>query len=230
MTEHDDPPRYVTTFDDSLLDQDFDHFPIKEVGGPRLHHWWRAHSASGGPWWFASSEAEHSGRFDLPSPHGTLNTGYRPITCALESLGRFLVGTRTVPASAVRGRVVSELVVTPAWCADFTHPDAVSFGVVAGDVGAPRSEEDGYRLTQQLAQVFHEQDFVGIVSRSRFDGSVQGKCMFLFGEAGYHEDGIVLNQLPLEEVLTKGNYLVLEAPAYRDIDVLGRKMAKELAH
>ncbi len=229
MTQHDDPPRYVTTFDDSLLDKDFDRFPRRAVGRSNRPHWWRAHSASGGPWWFSSAETKHSGRFDLPSPHGTLNTGFTPITCALESLGRQLVGTTIVPATSVRGRVVSELEVEFAWCADFTHPIAVRYGVVPGDVGAPRNENDGYLLTQQLAELFRTKNFGGIISRSRFDASRLGVCMFQFGPAGYHENGVVLQEVLLEDVVEGMGYLVLETPSYRDIDVRGRKPAKEPA-
>lgn len=170
---------------------DLARFPLREHrGGQRLH---RAHLKSLNPWWFSSSQ----GRFDLAAPRGTLNLASSRETAVRESLGGVLATAAAIPATVVAGRLVSSLEIPRSGFADFAADSASAFGIVPGDVSAPRAD---YGLTQTWATAIAAAGFDGIRSRSRF-GS--GCCLYVFGAAGEHPLGPVLATTTMRAVLAE---------------------------
>lgn len=180
---------------------DMSKFPVhRRLAGLRLH---RAHAKSHNPWWFSSGQ----GRFDLSSPMGTLNLAASPEIAVREALGHILAGAVILPATVVAGRRVSSLEIPKTVFADFMAGRASAFGIIPGDVSAPRSS---YSLTQKWARTIFGAGFGGIRSRSRFGGGATPCCYYLFGEAGQHELGSVVSEVKMRSVLAEMPWIVIE--------------------
>lgn len=182
-------------------DADLSQFPSHRHGaGLRLH---RAHHKSNDPWYFSSAQ----GRFDLESPLGTLNMASTREIAVRESLGHVLAGAFALPNTAVAGRRVSSLAVPSTKFADFTAGKASAFGIVPGDVSAPRSD---YALTQQWATTIRAAGFGGIRSRSRFGSGASPWCFYMFGDAGEHKLGAVVAVVKVREVVVDMGYITID--------------------
>lgn len=148
--------------------------------------WFRAHERSYSPWWFSST----SGRFNLYAPRGTLNVGSSLTTALRESLGPVLLGTPDLPETALTGRTVSCLEIPGLAAADFLHEAAPTFGVLAGDAAA--SVDADYSVTRAWAAALDQAGMEGIRSRSRCGAGADPQCLYIFGKAGEHEIGEIL--------------------------------------
>ena len=103
-------------------------------------------------------------------------------------------GAIDLPRSKVASLHLSELEAPELKLADFTAKEAISFGIVPGDMAAPRRS---YKKTRLWAEVMADAGHDGIINVSRFAGP--SKCIFIFGEAGQHKRGGVLKTTELEE-------------------------------
>jgi hypothetical protein len=168
-------------------------FPLLEIAaGAR---WYRVHHRRHSPWWYSSSP----GRFNLRPPRGTLNLASTAEAAAREMLGPALVGGRRIPITQVSGLSVTCLRLPRTSVADLLDARAPMFGVVAGDMAAPR--HDAYELTRAWAEAFDVAGFGGLRSRSRFGAGEDPQCLYLFGEAGEHETGAIGRALRLRGLI-----------------------------
>ncbi|WP_374459022.1 RES family NAD+ phosphorylase [Microbacterium sp.] len=161
----------------------------------RVHSSDKATGKAHSPWFFSSAP----GRFNLNSPRGTLNCAEKAECAVREALGKALmgaVGTTDLPRSQVNGLHLSEFEAPALVLADFTNPKAVSFGVVPGDLAAPRKS---YKKTRAWAEAMADAGHDGIINISRFAGP--RKCIFMFGAAGQHALGSVLSTIKLEDYI-----------------------------
>lgn len=142
-------------------------------------HWWRIHSAEYGPWYFASDNGERPvvevGRFDLPSPLGTIYLAEHSTATAAES-ARAIVETHAESQNALDDRRLSQISLER-WhglrVADFTAPQAVPAQVEQLDRDQARP----------WAAAAHAAGFAGIVYRLREDPQSR-RALAMFGSAG----------------------------------------------
>lgn len=174
-------------------------FPVlKRRKGLRVHRVHGSDRATGiaySPWFFSSAP----GRFNLKAPRGTLNCAEKPECAVREALGKSLlgtVGTIDLPRSVVAGLYLSELEAPELKLANFTDPKAASFGIVPGDMAAPKKN---YKKTRAWAETIADAGHDGIINVSRFAGPT--KCIFMFGAGGQQTRGSVLNTDKLEDYM-----------------------------
>lgn len=174
-------------------------FPVlKRKKGLRVHRVHGSNRKSGAPhspWFFSSGP----GRFNLKAPRGTLNCAEKAECAVREALGKTLMGaggTLDLPRSAVGGWYLSEMEAPELKLANFTDPKAGTFGVVPGDMAAPKKN---YKKTRAWAETIADAGHDGIINVSRFAGP--SKCIFMFGEAGQQTRGSVLNTTNLEDYI-----------------------------
>lgn len=70
--------------------------------------------------------------------------------------------------------------------------EAPSFGIAAGDVSGAA---DDYGVTRAWACALYAAGFGGIYARSRFGTGANPTCLYLFGPAGEHRVGEVVEPL-----------------------------------
>lgn len=161
----------------------------------RVHGSDRKTGAPHSPWFFSSSP----GRFNLKVPRGTLNCAEKAECAVREALGKSLMGTTgtiDLPRSQVTGSYLSELEAPALKLANFTDAKAGAFGVIPGDMAAPKKN---YKKTRAWAETIADAGHDGIINVSRFAGP--SKCIFMFGEAGQQTRGSVLNTTTLEDYI-----------------------------
>lgn len=123
------------------------------------------------------------GRFDLPNPLGTCNTGVTAAAALHERLAHRLTHSRAILSSELENMRVSKL--------HILHPlillDARSDGpgYTARDISDRHHKDTGYYRTQQFAQGAYEARLGGIISNSSV---CPGDNMYFFGEHGVHEE------------------------------------------
>lgn len=154
-----EPPTDVTTF------------PVKALTGD----WFRAHSASNGPWWFSH---DGSGRFDLSPPHGTCYLASHVGAAVHERLGETLVKAGMISGTEADQMKVSALPLTEA-VADATVQRATRFGVTR-EIGTVVP----YDLPQRWAARLHAAGHDGLRYWPRFSTSPAFRAVALFGPAG----------------------------------------------
>src|SRR5690625_2548799 len=162
------------------------------------HEWFRAHLARHSPWWFSNNE----GRFNLEGNRGTLNTASSAQVAVQEFLGPTLARDGAVNRSLLAELVISTLPIPGCEVADFLHPAAPSYGIVAGDFSGPLS--NGYGTTRVWAQALDRAGHEGIRARSRFGSGTSPTCLYLFGDAGVNElatAGVVVDAVSVAEHL-----------------------------
>lgn len=160
-------------------------FPYVTVT-PSCGQWWRVHSASNGPWWFASSddpERDESqiGRFDLPTPFGTCYLGAYLAGAAAKSLRESVVSHAKAQEAASERRLSQMPLNRWYGCrlADFTWP-----GTAAGDAPPDIATLDRGDA-RQWAAAAHAVGFAGILYRLREDPH-RRQGLALFSAAGEH--------------------------------------------
>lgn len=173
-------------------------FPVlKRRKGLRVHRVHGSDTTTGtphSPWFFSSAP----GRFNLRTPRGTLNCAEKAECAVREFFGPNLIGGAgaiDLPLATVVGRYLSELEAPELRLANFTDPKAGAFGVVSGDMAAPKS----YKKTRAWAESFADAGHDGIINVSRFAGPQ--KCIWMFGEGGQHVRGSVVSTTPLEKYI-----------------------------
>ncbi|HCS61969.1 MAG TPA: hypothetical protein DIW46_11350 [Microbacterium sp.] len=174
-------------------------FPVlKRRKGLRVHRVHGSDKTTGtphSPWFFSSAP----GRFNLSAPRGTLNCAEKPECAVREAFGPNLMGARgaiDLPQSLVAGRYLSELEAPELKLANFTDPKAGAFGIVPGDMAAPKKS---YKKTRAWAEAFADAGHDGIINVSRFAGP--SKCIWMFGDGGPHARGGVLSTKQMQEYI-----------------------------
>lgn len=174
-------------------------FPVlKRKKGLRVHRVHGSDRTTGmphSPWFFSSGP----GRFNLKAPRGTLNCAEKAECAVREALGKTLMGaagTLDLPRSAVTGWHLSQMEAPELKLANFTDSKAVTFGVVPGDMAAPKKN---YKKTRAWAETIANAGHDGIINVSRFAGP--SKCIFMFGDGGQHAHGSVLNTTKLKDYI-----------------------------
>lgn len=115
-----------------------------------------------------------------------------------------------LPRSHVAGRFLSEMTAPALNLADFTHPQAAKFGIIPGDMAAPRRS---YKKTRAWAEAIAGAGYDGIINVSRFAGPA--KCIFMFGPEGLHENGDVLKSQKLEDWIgTEMRWVTIHDPLH----------------
>lgn len=144
------------------------------------------------PMYITPAGQRRGGRFDLPHPLGTCNTG----VTAAAALQERLAHSYAILSSDLENVRVSKLRIL--------HPlillDARSDGpgYTARDISDRHHRDTGYYLTQQFAQMAFEAEFDGIISRSSV---CPDDNIYLFGEHGVHEECFdVIESRPALEV------------------------------
>ena len=119
------------------------------------------------------------GRFDLPHPLGTCNTG---ITAAA-ALHERLAHSYAILSSDLKNVRVSKLRIRRTLrLLDVRHDGP---GYTARDISDRHHKDTGYYRTQQFAQGAYEAGLGGIISNSSV---CPGDNMYFFGEHGLHEE------------------------------------------
>jgi hypothetical protein len=160
--------------------------PDRLIGFPRwtLTHdrtIYRAHSATNGPWWFASAHGTTTdGRFDLADPYGTCYLASTENGAVRERWGKHLATLRSVTSAMADDTLVSALK-TPhvPRLADTINGKAAQHGVIR-EIGTMTP----YALTQRWAAAFHELGCGGIRYLPRFSTGQRDNAFALFGAAG----------------------------------------------
>lgn len=138
-------------------------FPRWPLGQDRILY--RAHSATNGPWWFASAHGtDRDGRFELADPYGTCYLAATANSAVRERWGNHLAKLRSVTGSMADDTRVSALR-TPhlARLADTINSKAAQHGVTR-EIGTATT----YALTQRWATAFHALGCGGIRYLPRF--------------------------------------------------------------
>lgn len=202
--------------------RDYSTFPSKFYTD-RCPRWYRCHKKCHSPYWFASADAPSSGRFDLPSPLGTLNAASSAETAASESRGQVILNNSNVPIpeTACVGYKVSCIELPRITAADFTDPRALAWGIVSGDISGPLP--GGYGVTQKWASKMHRSGFDGILSKSRFGGAGR-KCIYYFGNSGENCPPrcgeITSESKTLKEVLVSMNFKIQDTPRDDELEII----------
>lgn len=172
---------------------------LKRKKGLRVHRVHGSDQKTGemhSPWFFSNGP----GRFNLNTPGGTLNCAEKAECAVREALGKSLLGatgTIDLPRTLVASYYLSELEAPELKLANFIDPKAATFGVVPGDMAAPKKN---YKRTRAWAETLADAGHDGIINISRFAGP--SRCIFIFGTAGKHERGNVVKTTTLETYIT----------------------------
>ncbi|MGP5088583.1 RES domain-containing protein [Brachybacterium tyrofermentans] len=136
----------------------------------------------GGCWWFSGTAAGASpeGRFDLPTPRGSLYLAETARVASRERCGRFLAHRSPIPVTFVEGRVISTVDGALRDLADLTHDDAADVGTTR-EIGTL----DDYVVTCTWAVAASLEGFTGLRYFPRFTTG-NGKAFAVFGDAGAH--------------------------------------------
>lgn len=164
-------------------------------------------------WFYAPG----SGRFDLPSPHGTLNVAEEEAGAVLESFGSLLVGRSWVRSEEVdRRKLVALRLPSTVALADLRSSSALKAGVVPGELTGGYGS---YELTQSLAQSVFSAGRDGIASSLRFGSAFRQDGFYIFGAAGVHSlsNGRALS---LSATLNDLGYDIVNPPASDAITLL----------
>lgn len=144
------------------------------------------------PMYITSAGQRRGGRFDLPHPLGTCNTG----TTAAAALHERLAHSYATLSSDLENVRVSALRIRrPLTLLDARRDGP---GYTARNISDRHHKASSYHLTQQLAQTAYEAGFGGIISNSSVcpDDNV-----YVFGEHGVHEECFdVIESRPALEV------------------------------
>lgn len=144
------------------------------------------------PMYITSAGQRRGGRFDLPHPLGTCNTGVTAAAALHERLAHSYAALssdlKNVRVSTLRIRRILRLL-------DVRHDGP---GYTARDISDRHHRDTGYYLTQQFAQMAYEAGFDGIITKSSV---CPDDNIYLFGEHGVHEECFdVIESRPALEV------------------------------
>ena len=180
---------------------------------PAADPWYREHghrasSVDGGCWYYAPLPADPStgGRFDVPAPAGTCYFADRPLTAALERVGRFTAQHKPIPVDLLADRVV-------------TTVDAADLPATAVHLLAERAATRGvtgelftmadYSVPQAWARAIHDQGHPALVYTPRFSPS--GRAIAVFGPQGPRPTATTSAQ-PLAAVLCSAGVRIAAIP------------------
>lgn len=149
------------------------------------------------------------GRFDLPHPLGTCNTG----VTAAAALHERLAHSYAVLSSDLENVRVSKLRIQRPLIMLDARSDGP--GYTARDISDRHHRDTDYYLTQQVAQGAYEAGLGGIISNSSV---CPGDNMYFFGEHGVHEECFdVIESRPALEVYHELKQQNILLPALLDI-------------
>lgn len=156
-------------------------FPVRRIpAGAVAHRIYRAYGPDGSrrtPWFFSTSTAAASGRFDLSEPQGTCYFSDREYGAWLETFRGARVVLRT---DVERRRLASATRVgEPLRLADLTAAAAVRFGI-----SLDLSAGGDYRASQRWALDLARVGFAGVIGWIRHDSTATARNLALFGTAG----------------------------------------------
>lgn len=170
-------------------------FPTLRVGpGTGITTVYRSHDAHNpdgtvrdprffSPMHITSTGQRRGGRFDLPHPLGTCNTGVTKAAALHERLAHRLTHSRAILSSELEKMRVSKLLILrPLILLDARHDGP---GYTARDISDRHHEDTGYYRTQQFAQGTYETGLGGIISESSV---CSDDNIYFFGEHGVHEE------------------------------------------
>ena len=149
----------------------------------RAGRWYREHghrpsSADGGCWYYAPLPADPrtGGRFDVPAPAGTCYFADRPLTAALERVGRFTAQHRPVPADLLADRVVTTVDVAdlPATAVHLLAERAATRFGVTGELFTMAD----CSVPQAWARAIHDHGHSALVCTPRFSPSARAIAVF----------------------------------------------------
>jgi hypothetical protein len=157
-----------------------EHLPRHHIGGTELFRVWRSGLPVDRPepWWFSSRTGASGGRFDLPSPAGTLSTSTRRVGAVLEALQACLTN---LPIEELEVRTIATIAVPESAppAADLCHRSVAGRGVTAGVwAGADRD------LTQQWAAAVRRDGWWALHAGVHQDPSGRLRAVAVFGAAG----------------------------------------------
>lgn len=175
--------------------KNYQHFPQKTLR--KGLRWWRAHDSTYNPWWFSNTP----GRFNLTAPNGTLNLGSSAQVALRELLGPTGVASDVLSSAFLAGKVVSCLEIPEVTIADFHHPAAATFGILASDAAGPTTPN--YTVPRAWAETLHKAGHQGILARSRCGAGTNPQCLFIFGPAGVHPLGEIVETVTAEAVVAQ---------------------------
>lgn len=136
----------------------------------------RAHSTSNGPWSFASAPG---GRWDLPTPHGTVYLADSAEAALRESIGRVLSNRATLTETEVDASRFSRLHMPGnVRLADLCSRNAASYGLTR-----EIHTLTPYALTQVWAVAFRTAGAGGVRYDARFSTG-RARAYSVFGDAG----------------------------------------------
>lgn len=165
------------------------------------------------PWYWSFG----SGRFDLQTPHGTLNAAEEKTGAVLESFSTQLVGRSWVRREEVEKR---NLIALPlpygVDLADLRSSSALKAGVVPGELTGAYGD---YVQTQSLAAAVFNAGRGGIAAPLRFGSAFRQDGFYLFGLAGVQAHPIG-DELELEEAIEEIGYAIVDAPRSDAITLL----------
>ncbi|QDP96486.1 RES domain-containing protein [Microlunatus elymi] len=181
----------------------------------RKRGWLREHQfrsgADGGCWYFATVPPDPtlpSGRFDLPTPHGTCYFADTQRAAAMERVGVWTTKHKPVPQDFVDGRAISTVDpgALPERAVNLGSPRATGFGVT----GELFTMSD-YQVPQAWALAVYGLGHAGILYPPRFTPG--GRALAVFGRAGVPATPIaVVRQLPLADVLHRNHIRIARIP------------------
>ena len=156
-------------------------FPARSIRpGAVAHRIYRAYGPDGTrrtPWFFSSSTAATSGRFDLPAPSGTCYFTDQQYGACPDAFRGAAVVCR---ADVERRRLASATRVgEPLRLGDLTAAAAARFGISL-DLSAGHD----YRPSQGWARQLARAGFAGVIGWIRHDSTATARNLALFGAAG----------------------------------------------
>ena len=175
--------------------------PMRTVkAGHRLHRIYRPfrNGQARTAWFFSSTDSPHSGRFDLPRPHGTCHLADGVDGAWLET---FRGALGVTPQDVARYRLITVTARRPhgEW-ADLTHSRAVLAGVTLDSAGG-----EDYAATHSLAARARSQGALGVIGWLRHQSAARLRTFGLFGRAGQSlraPSGWTAEDRSLEDALT----------------------------
>jgi hypothetical protein len=156
-------------------------FPASTLAtGAHLYRIIRRFDADGevrSPWYFSSTGAHASGRFDLPAPRGTCYLSEARVGAFVEVFRR----TRVIARSDVAARQIVTATRTgdPLRLANLRSSAAAARGVTLDTFGG-----DDYTEPQLLAAELADQGFAGVRAPARHDPTTRSNTVALFGRGG----------------------------------------------
>lgn len=164
----------------------------------------RAHSTSNGPWWFASAPG---GRWDLPTPHGTVYLADSAEAALRERIGRVLSSRASLTETEIDASRVSRLHLPEnARVADLCSRNAATYGITR-----EIHTLTPYALTQEWAAAFHAAGAGGVRYDARFSTG-RARAYAVFGAAGTHRWPSDPAPLPGRDVAAAAHIQVIAAP------------------